>query len=145
MRFLKHLFSFDGRIGRLNYFLHSALVSIAFLIVSPFLFFALLVEGLNEPQFVIIVVGLTVFISEISATVRRLHDLNRSGWQALWTFVPAVNLVLVLCLFFMQGTKGPNRFGSDPLEVKEKSPMREFSGAQSKTAKKNVGGRFDRG
>jgi uncharacterized membrane protein YhaH (DUF805 family) len=35
--------------------------------------------------------------------IKRLHDRNKSGW---W---------MVLFFFCLRGTRGPNRFGSDPL------------------------------
>jgi uncharacterized membrane protein YhaH (DUF805 family) len=42
-----------------------------------------------------------------SVAVRRMHDVDKSGWF-LW--VPIYNLVLALS----NGTPGPNRFGPDP-------------------------------
>ena len=36
-----------------------------------------------------------------------MHDQDRSGW---WILFPVVNLVFL----FIDGTKGPNRFGPDP-------------------------------
>jgi dipeptidyl aminopeptidase/acylaminoacyl peptidase len=50
----------------------------------------------------------------IPIVVRRLHDVNQSGWFALLIFVPPVHLVLLLCLSLIPGTKGPNRFGMPP-------------------------------
>ena len=87
---------------------------------------------------------LGVFVPNIAVAVRRLHDIDRSGW---WILLPLVPLVLafggvfagaaaasvssmifsgVACLvvFFTgllllvwyctEGTRGPNRFGDDP-------------------------------
>ena len=36
--------------------------------------------------------------------VRRLHDLNLSGWHSLLFFVPFVNLIFLFCLLFVKGT-----------------------------------------
>ncbi|HEV7252009.1 MAG TPA: DUF805 domain-containing protein [Mesorhizobium sp.] len=45
---------------------------------------------------------------------RRLHDINWSAWWALLAFVPYVFLLLFVSACF-PGTRGPNRFGPDPL------------------------------
>jgi uncharacterized membrane protein YhaH (DUF805 family) len=45
---------------------------------------------------------LITVVPEVSLSVRRLHDLNRSGWWYLLTFVPVMNLVLLFTLMFQQ-------------------------------------------
>lgn len=42
--------------------------------------------------------------------IRRLHDLNLSGWAALLYFVPLVGAFMMLYLFFAPG-KEPNKYG----------------------------------
>ncbi len=71
---------------------------------------------------VFVIVVLALIIPIVSVNVRRLHDLNRSGWWYLgfWvgTSVPFLQyLVAVGYLIYMTrpGTTGPNRFGADPL------------------------------
>ncbi len=74
-----------------------------------------------------LIVGLTGlfslvnFIPSIAIVVRRLHDLNRSGWwylgYVLVSLVPYLQwLALAAFLVFLclRGTAGPNRFGPDP-------------------------------
>lgn len=46
--------------------------------------------------------------------IRRLHDLNASGWYVLLTFVP-FGQFLILWLMFKKGTVGSNKYG-EPLE-----------------------------
>ncbi len=46
----------------------------------------------------------------IIAGVRRLHDLNRSGWYLLLAFIPLVNLVIILYLLFAPGKVEGNRW-----------------------------------
>ncbi|WP_039018743.1 DUF805 domain-containing protein [Halocynthiibacter namhaensis] len=63
---------------------------------------------------------LTVFVlgsllPSISVMVRRLHDVNRSGWWYWIALVPLVGIILLLVWFCTKGTDGPNDFGSDPL------------------------------
>ena len=76
-----------------------------------------------------------LIIASISLGVRRLHDLNLSGWWmllgsgALLSTVNTGNTAIDLAaailfyiaqlfnlfLIFFRGTKGPNRFGEDPV------------------------------
>ena len=47
--------------------------------------------------------------------IKRLHDRNRSGWFYLLCLVPILNLWPAVEIYFLRGTRGPNRFGPDPL------------------------------
>lgn len=51
---------------------------------------------------------------EIYLTAMRLHDCNISGWFSLLLFLGALLVPLVLFMCIYPGTKGANRFGSDP-------------------------------
>jgi hypothetical protein len=51
--------------------------------------------------------------------VRRLHDINASGWWFALSIIPAANFVLGLVLLFVKGAEGENRYGSDPLQSQE--------------------------
>ena len=48
-----------------------------------------------------------MFIPSLAVAVRRVHDQDKTGWLLL---VPVYNLILM----FMEGTRGPNRYGADP-------------------------------
>lgn len=63
-------------------------------------------------QFAFVVFALALI--RLILSIGRLHDLNFSGWYSLLTFVPIVNIVLELILWFKDGTPGTNRFGKDP-------------------------------
>ena len=46
----------------------------------------------------------------IIAGVRRLHDLNLSGWYLLLAFIPLVNVGMILYLLFAPGKVAGNRW-----------------------------------
>jgi len=46
----------------------------------------------------------------IIAGVRRLHDLNLSGWYLLFAFIPLANVVMILYLLFAPGKVEGNRW-----------------------------------
>ena len=57
---------------------------------------------------------LFVLIPNLAVTVRRLHDQDKSGWMFLLIFIPFVGPLILLVFMFLDGTRGPNRFGPDP-------------------------------
>jgi uncharacterized membrane protein YhaH (DUF805 family) len=62
------------------------------------------------------VLSIVIAVPTLSCTVRRLHDRNTVGWWAAIIYMPAINLIWALIVLTREGTKGPNRFGPDPLE-----------------------------
>ncbi len=65
--------------------------------------------------------GLAMLLPSVAVVIRRLHDRDMSGWWYLGVIVasmiPVVGLlagIAFLVLMFLEGTKGPNRFGPDP-------------------------------
>jgi uncharacterized membrane protein YhaH (DUF805 family)/type II secretory pathway pseudopilin PulG len=58
------------------------------------------------------------FVVSVGSTVRRLHDLGQSGWLALLTFVPCVNLGFLVYLLAAPGRQGAApASGSMPVPV----------------------------
>jgi uncharacterized membrane protein YhaH (DUF805 family) len=53
---------------------------------------------------------LFILIPSIAVSIRRMHDVNKSGWFML---VPIYNLILSL----RDGTKGDNKYGADPKQT----------------------------
>lgn len=53
----------------------------------------------------------------LAVVAQRCHDVGWPGWLALITLIPYLGAVLWLALFFIPGTKGPNRYGPDPREA----------------------------
>ena len=58
---------------------------------------------------------LAMFIPSLAVSVRRLHDGDHSAWLLLWVLVPLIGWIVLLILYILEGTRGPNRFGPDPL------------------------------
>lgn len=59
--------------------------------------------------------AIVALLPTIAVQVRRLHDLDRSGWWILLHFIPLVGPIILLVWYCTPGTPGPNRFGPDPL------------------------------
>ena len=50
--------------------------------------------------------------------IRRLHDVDRSGWWYLIIFT-IVGMIPLLIWYCTKGTEGENRFGKDPLQQQQ--------------------------
>ena len=70
---------------------------------------------LNDEQLVSGLFALVTIIPSFAIAVRRLHDLDRTGWWYLIGFVPVIGMIVLLVWYAAKGTDGPNRFGPDPL------------------------------
>ena len=57
--------------------------------------------------------GLVTFLPSFGIAVRRLHDIDRTGWWWLIAFT-GVGLFLLIYWNCKKGTLGSNRFGPDP-------------------------------
>lgn len=109
------VFSFSGRIGRLRYLAYGLLWNLAASLVVGLIAFA----AYNAANLVVVVLAIfasvaIAMVPMFSLTVRRLNDLDNSGWWSLLYLVPLVSLALVIYVLFWPGTAGLNRFGAAP-------------------------------
>jgi uncharacterized membrane protein YhaH (DUF805 family) len=99
--------TFSGRAARSEFWywtLFSILADVA----------AALIDGVLGTNLIGGVVSLALLLPGIAVSVRRLHDIDRTGWWLLiaFTFVGIILLIVWNC---MKGSTGSNRFGADPL------------------------------
>jgi uncharacterized membrane protein YhaH (DUF805 family) len=62
-----------------------------------------------------LLLALGTIIPTIAVGVRRLHDVDKSGWWILLSLIPLIGGLILLFFYVQPGTPGPNRFGPDPL------------------------------
>ena len=100
---LKKYTTFQGRARRKEYWffiLFSMLLGIGAAIMDAAFF-----HGTKEAFSGIVRLG--IFLPSIAVTIRRMHDVDKTGWFCL---IPIYNLILCCT----EGTQGGNRFGADP-------------------------------
>ncbi|HLY54648.1 MAG TPA: DUF805 domain-containing protein [Stellaceae bacterium] len=110
--------NFQGRAARSEYwwfFLFVIIVDIAVSILSGILGAVLGNTGAMIGSLISIVFLLAIIVPGIAVTVRRLHDLDRSGWWIFISLVPLIGPILLIIWYCTKGSLGPNRFGNDPL------------------------------
>lgn len=74
-----------------------------------------LAESAGPASVLLLILSLGLLLPTLAVAVRRLHDLDRTGWWILISFVPIVGTIVLLVWFCTKGTDGSNRFGADPL------------------------------
>jgi uncharacterized membrane protein YhaH (DUF805 family) len=57
---------------------------------------------------------LALLIPSIALSVRRLHDINRTGWWVLIGFIPLIGTIVLIIFALLPGTPGNNDYGADP-------------------------------
>jgi uncharacterized membrane protein YhaH (DUF805 family) len=103
---------FAGRACRSEYWywtLFAIIVAIVAIVIDIVVFPDMEMRPVNT------IVGLALFLPGLAVAIRRLHDLDRTGWWFLIAFT-GIGLILLLVWDCMKGTTGPNRYGPDPLE-----------------------------
>ena len=59
---------------------------------------------------------LATIIPGLAVSVRRLHDTDSSGWWLLLGLIPLIGMIVLIVWWCLEGSKGYNRFGADPLQ-----------------------------
>ena len=103
--------TFSGRASRSEYWywvLFTVLGGVATGIVDRSLFDTSTISPLNA------IFSLVCFLPTLAVGVRRLHDIDRTGWWWLLVFT-VIGSILLIVWDCLKGTAGPNRYGPDPL------------------------------
>jgi len=108
---LKKFFTFEGRLNRQPYvqavlFIWVISAVLGWLVNSSSSTLVALLTG---------IISLAMAVAAISLGIRRLHDLDKSGWWFLIALIPLIGFFFQLYLLFAKGTEGYNSFGEDPL------------------------------
>jgi uncharacterized membrane protein YhaH (DUF805 family) len=86
---------------------------ILFIIIADVV--AAIIDQVLGMQLVTGLFGVATLIPNIAIAIRRLHDLDRTGWWILLGFIPLIGWIILLIWYITKGTDGPNLFGPDPL------------------------------
>jgi len=116
-----------GRFGRLSYIAWALAISFALNLVELVLGAGLGLAGLKPEagglaggliMAITLLLGVAAVVATVLFFIRRLHDIDLSGWWALLALVPIVNVLFGLFALIKPGTQGPNQFGP-PRETKD--------------------------
>lgn len=107
---------FEGRARRKEYWmfvLGSFLIQLVTAVIVGMLY------AMTESPFVLFLAyipGLAMLVPSLAVSVRRMHDLDKSGWMIFVSLIPIVGGIWYLVLTVSEGTQGENSYGPDPKE-----------------------------
>jgi len=107
---------FDGRARRKEFWYYQLVVFAIGIIVS---ILAVILGIISSTLASIVyalygIIMLALLVPSIGVSIRRLHDINKSGWFLLVSLIPLVGGLYLIYLFVTEGTIGSNEFGVDP-------------------------------
>lgn len=108
LKVLKNYIGFQGRARRKEYwmfFLFNFLITMLLSIIEVMFGLGGILSGIY---------GLFVLLPSIAVNVRRLHDIGRTGWWMLLSFIPLVGLIVLLIFAVLDSQPGENKYGPNP-------------------------------
>jgi uncharacterized membrane protein YhaH (DUF805 family) len=123
VEFLFFLFIPKGRISLAQYWLFNLLFSFFYFlmdsileITSNYVFINVFFYDFKLLFFLSLGITLCLLIfSNLIITIKRFHDLNRTGWSVFLLIIPVVNIYFLILLLFSKGSKEPNDYGAPSL------------------------------
>ena len=111
--------NFNGRATRQEYWMFTLFNTVFSMMVT--------IVGINVGiGYLSILYSLAVLIPGVAVAVRRLHDINKSGWWLLIMFIPLIGVIWILVLLCLDSKPDENddeseietpNIEGDPVEV----------------------------
>ena len=107
--------TFSGRARRKEYWMFlliNLVVSVALALIDS------LIGSVSESGMGLLssVYSIGVLIPSLALSVRRLHDIGRTGWWVLISIIPVIGAVVLLVFMLLDSEPGSNRYGANPKE-----------------------------
>jgi uncharacterized membrane protein YhaH (DUF805 family) len=118
--FFKRYTDFQGRSRRAEYWWVYLFNLIIILVLYMIMIF---IGGMAQGEMnilgilcmiIILLYSLAVLIPGLAIAFRRMHDRDMSAWWLLLGLIPYLGGIILLVMFALPGTAGPNKFGPDP-------------------------------
>ena len=119
---------FRSRSSRSEYWWATLFVTLASIpvgfIIGFVIGFLFAIAGFSETTtqtlvgIVMLPVQIFIIIASTCLVIRRLHDVDKSGWWYLIMFT-IIGLIPLIIWYCSKGTDGDNRFGKDPVEQQQ--------------------------
>ena len=117
LKCLKQYADFNGRARRKEYWMFTLFNMI-------FALLALIIDnvvGTASPELgygvFYVLYALAMFIPGLSVSVRRLHDIGKSGWMVLIALIPIIGTIWILVLMVTDSHPEENEYGQNPKEI----------------------------
>lgn len=115
--FWKNIINFNGRTRRSDYW-NAFLINVILQLLLSLLVECFAVKSLVILYYIFSILyfcfSIVFLIPQISISVRRLHDIGKSGVYYFLTLIPIVGQVLLLIWFTQDSQPGANTWGNNP-------------------------------
>ena len=96
--------NFKGRSTRAEYWWFVLFTSILSVITEA-------IDSISSLGVTNLILSLVVFMPSLTVGVRRLHDINKSGWWTLMWLIPIVGWIIMIVWYTRRSDEGINRYG----------------------------------
>lgn len=114
LKVMKQYADFNGRSRRKEYWMFSLFLMVFAAIATIFDSLLSITIGSLPYGYLYFLVVVITFIPSMAVLVRRLHDVNKSGWYFFIFFIPLIGIFWLLYLLIKNGDEGSNKYGDDP-------------------------------
>lgn len=113
---LNKFFTPYGRASRSEFWWYALFIYIVGGVLGWFGGFSMQPSGIEQTWLGIIFEILTALLtaSLICASIRRLHDSGKSGFNVLWYLLPFIGWIIVIIMLCRASTPGENQYGPQP-------------------------------
>ena len=103
----EHYADFEGRARRTEFWMF-ALINIIIMVILDF------IGNMINFTWISTIYSLAVVVPSIAVTVRRLHDIGKSGWWWLIVLIPFIGGIVLIVFCVMDSQPGSNQYGANP-------------------------------
>ena len=102
---------FSGRATRSEYWKFMIFVYVMEALAATI--FSVASDG-SEISIAYLIISLLFVLPKLSVSVRRLHDIGKSGWFFLISMIPVVGNIIFFIMCLMDSEPRTNKYGPDP-------------------------------
>jgi uncharacterized membrane protein YhaH (DUF805 family) len=114
---MKQYAVFSGRARRTEFWMF-ALFNFIFAMIASIIDTAIGSKlGILQFGIFYLIYSLAVLIPGLAVSVRRLHDIGKSGWMVLINLIPLIGLIWFIVLTVKDSQPGENQYGPNPKEM----------------------------
>jgi uncharacterized membrane protein YhaH (DUF805 family) len=104
---LTNYVGFSGRARRSEYW-YWVLFQVALAVVLG------IIAGIIKTNILGMLVNLALLLPSLAVSVRRLHDIGKSGWFLLLALIPLVGAIILIVWACQDSQAGANQYGANP-------------------------------
>ncbi len=110
LKVIRQYADFSGRARRKEYWMYFLFYIIFYLVLFA-------IDMVLKIGILALIYALALLIPSIAVSVRRLHDIGKSGWFILIALIPAIGAIILLIFMVTDSNPGDNQYGPNPKQT----------------------------